>query len=85
MNENNEAKACCEERTNTTVCDRPFERIPTPLREIRITPLNYGFVVNIGCQSFAMEDRLMMIEKLNAYLENPAIAQENWLQRKVLP
>ena len=48
-------------------------------REISIIPLNHGFMVRIGCQSFAIESIDKLTSLLNRYLTNPAKTEESWL------
>lgn len=52
-------------------------------REITIKPLNYGFVVTVGCHSFAIETKEKLVEKLRQYYDNPA-KTEQWHQTKSL-
>jgi hypothetical protein len=53
--------------------------------DITIKPLTYGYQINIGCQSFAIEnvDRLLFL--LEAYLKDPETTVKNWLENKFLP
>lgn len=47
-------------------------------REVNIQPLNHGFVVRVGCQTFAFESAEKMMSHLNAYLKNPKKVEHLW-------
>jgi len=51
---------------------------------ITITPLNYGYIVTIGCQKFAVESSSKLIKELDKYLTNPNEVSKNWLKTKKL-
>jgi hypothetical protein len=48
------------------------------MREVAIRQLNYGYVVNVGCKSFAFETSEKLIENLIAYINNPDKVEEDW-------
>ncbi len=52
--------------------------------EIKIKPLNYGYIVNVGCQSFAIEDKNKLLKNLEAYLTNPSATEKKWRENKEL-
>lgn len=54
---------------------RTSERKP---REVTITPLDFGFIVKVGCQSVAVENVEKLVEKLSAYLKNPGNIEDMW-------
>lgn len=53
--------------------------------QITINPLNFGYLVNIGCNTFAIENVESLVSKLNSYLRNPEEVEGNWLENKILP
>lgn len=53
-------------------------RPENPMRRIEIQPQGYGFLVTVGCQSFAIETKERLIEKLTAYLFNPVETEKKW-------
>ena len=57
----------------------PTPRLP---RNINIRPLNYGFVVTVGCQEFAVEDSKKMLELIGKYYENPYEMEEKWMTKR---
>lgn len=56
-----------------------------PMHCVNIRPLNYGFIVEVGCQTFAIEKVEDLISRLSAYLTNPNEVTGNWLHEKKLP
>lgn len=47
-------------------------------RAINIEPLNYGFIVRVGCQSFAVEQADTVADKLKEYLNDPQATEKKW-------
>jgi len=59
----------------------PQPDYPKPLNTIRpitIEQLNHGYVVKVGCQTFAIESATHLISKLEAYITNPAKTEQKW-------
>lgn len=48
-------------------------------REITISPLDYGYIVKVGCQTFAIESDETLIENLAEYLRDPSKKERAWL------
>ena len=48
-------------------------------RAITIRPINYGYVVTIGCQKFAIESYTKLVSLLEKYLANPRVVELDWL------
>lgn len=61
--------------------EMPFD--PQP-REINIQPLNYGYVVRVGCQTLGIESKDTLIKNLVAYLENPGEYESKYMSSKKL-
>jgi hypothetical protein len=53
-------------------------RPPQHLRSINIEPLNRGYVVRVGCQSFAIGTKRLLIDKLTQYLSDPQGTEDKW-------
>ena len=49
-------------------------------REINIQPMNYGFVVIVGCQTFVFETAEKMLTNLTAYLADPDVMERAWMR-----
>lgn len=52
--------------------------IKQKIREIRIEQLAYGFIVRVGCKSFAIETKEQLIKKLTQYINNPEETEKLW-------
>ena len=48
------------------------------IRTINIEQLDYGYVVQVGCQRFAVETHKKVINALNEYMANPDETQRKW-------
>lgn len=59
----------------------PFEQ--TMMRNITIQALNHGYVVAVGCHSFAIEKASDLIAKLAEYINNPAETEKKWNEGKL--
>jgi len=77
-----------------TVCEQRNElrREPTPcvgedrlnkLRPINIEELNHGYVVRVGCHTFAIENKSQLIVQLSAYIQEPALTEKKWFDGKL--
>ena len=56
----------------------------TQAREINIRPLNHGYVVNIGCQTFAIESVDKLVSNLEKYLNSPIETEKEWFSGNLL-
>jgi len=54
-------------------------------RKITIQPLHHGYHVEVGCQSFAIEDPSRLTYLVGEYLKNPSGLERIWFENKVLP
>jgi hypothetical protein len=52
-------------------------------RQITITPQDYGYLVNVGCQTVCIETKEKLIEKLIAYINNPSETEQKYLAGKL--
>jgi hypothetical protein len=60
--------------SNHAVTPYPEQYNPIPEfpgRQITIEPLNKGYVVKVGCQTVAIENKDRLIDLLTRYLRNP--------------
>lgn len=74
----------------TDQCDRPMARegIAMPpttnvARSIIIEPVNYGFLVTVNCQRFAIESKEALLHRLGAYLNDPGKVELDWMTGKL--
>lgn len=61
----------------------PAPTRPNGIRIITITQLNHGYIVGVGCQSFAVESSSTLIAKLAEYLNNPNATEQKWNEGKL--
>lgn len=65
----------------------PTFETPTPsnrdIRNIQIDPLDRGFVVRVGCQTFAIEDKGVLIAKFIEYINNPIATEQKYKEGKL--
>ena len=52
-------------------------------RHIEIDQLNGGYIIRVGCHSFAFETNTKMLKHLTAYLLNPKETEEKWFKKKL--
>lgn len=75
-------------------CEPRAERNPTPqvlehssrpneIRQISIEGLNHGYIVRVGCHSFAIETKAQLIAQLSAYIQEPALTEKKWFNGKL--
>ena len=82
--------AMCADKSRVEVSVERLRNEPQPLttssqaREINIRPLHHGYVVNIGCQTFAIESIEKLIINLETYLKNPNETEKEWLSGNLL-
>ena len=70
---------CCAER------DEPQPlRKANQIRDFNVKQLNYGYIVKIGCHSFALESHEKLIEKLDEYLKDPDATEKKWYKGDLL-
>ncbi len=61
--------SCC----NSEKCDEVGK-----IREISIKQVNYGYIVNVGCHTFAIESVAKLSDMLNKYLLQPNVTEKLW-------
>jgi hypothetical protein len=71
---------------NITNNNAVLEPVPIrhEMRDITISPLNYGFIVKIGCSQFAIETKEKLVEKLSEYIMNPSEKENNWREKGLI-
>lgn len=54
-----------------------------PYREVFISPLNVGFVLKVGCQSIAVENKDDLVKYLTKYFDNPVQTEKDYYSREI--
>lgn len=83
-----EKRDCAPQDGRTEVCyEKITERRPetTELimghekaRELTIRQLEYGYMIKVECQTFAIEKLDVVIDMITNYLHNPSTMEEMW-------
>ena len=53
-------------------------------RNFSVSKLNYGYVVNVGCHSFAIEAKENLIKLLTEYISDPNAKEIQWWETKTI-
>lgn len=53
-------------------------------RTITISQPDFGFIVQVGCQTIAIESKEKLLKNLKAYLDDPAAFEKAWDKNKKL-
>jgi hypothetical protein len=59
------------------------EALPTPMvenkiKQINIEELNRGYIVRVGCHTFAISTKAELTTKLTEYINEPAKTEKKW-------
>lgn len=62
--------------------------VPTPIqankiRQINIEEVNRGFIVRVGCHTFAISTRAELTTKLTEYISEPDATEKKWYANKL--
>lgn len=49
-------------------------------RNLNIRALNSGFIVEVGCHTFAIESKESLIDKITQYITNPKATERKWFK-----
>lgn len=65
---------------NETQCEQPTAAInqPNKIRNILIKEVNRGFIVEVGCHTFAISTRAELTTKLTEYINEPDKTEKKW-------
>lgn len=84
---------CCRDARVERLDEQPVTNRPENLqgfvsryigREIRICPLNVGYMVQMDCHRFAFENLEKLMVYLDMYLKDPKGTEEKWFAGKLL-
>jgi hypothetical protein len=79
----------CNGSTIEVVCDnRTYESLEVSpigmIRDINIQQIDYGYIVQVGCQRIAIENIDKLIELLVRYIKEPNKVTEEYYSKKLL-
>ncbi len=67
--------------------DRPMVnetvRQENKIRQINIEEVNRGYIVRVGCHTFAISTKEEMIGKLVEYINEPSKTEEKWFKQEL--
>lgn len=69
------AKCSNEEETLTDPAPLIYEN---KIRPINIEEVNRGYIVRVGCHTFAISSKVELITKLTEYINEPAKTEKKW-------
>jgi hypothetical protein len=64
--------------------EEPRLRSKNKIRDVVIKQLDHGYIVKVGCQSFAIETPERITTALGDYLKDPSNTENNWFAGKFL-
>lgn len=72
-------------------CVNAAENVPTALgsngdnkiRRLVVTEISRGYVVEVGCQTFAIETKAQLISKLSEYIMEPEKTEQKWFKKEL--
>lgn len=53
------------------------------IKEIRIQQVDHGYIVNVGCQTFAVESIKRLVKNIEKYLESPDEIEKAWMSKSL--
>jgi hypothetical protein len=74
-------------RDNSSCCNSEVEPALTSqpkIRQINIKQLSLGYIVQVGCQEFAIETSEKLLVGLATYLKDPQGTEKAWFDGKFL-
>lgn len=57
---------------------RPTDPDENKIKHINIDQVSRGYIVTVGCQTFAIETSAQLISKLSEYINEPASTSKKW-------
>lgn len=56
---------------------------PDRIKEIRISQVDHGYIINVGCQTFAVESIKRLVKNIEKYLESPEEIEKAWMSKNL--
>jgi hypothetical protein len=77
---------CCDDRANRPISleNDTIAKYPSKARQITIEQMDFGYIVRVGCQTFAIESYGKVINNLIDYLKDPEATEANWYKTRTL-
>jgi hypothetical protein len=88
---NDECCRPCDDRPQQECCDgiegpRGLydQKMPSKARSITIEQMDFGYIVRVGCQTFAIESASKVVTNLIEYLQDPGKVEMEWNKTRTL-
>jgi hypothetical protein len=72
-----------EIRPEEPCCEKAPE-LPYKGYEVRVTTLDFGYLVNVGCKTFCFESTKKMVKYLEMYWKDPKGTETLWYSGKLM-
>lgn len=59
-------------------------RVENTIRTFMVRQLNFGYVVEVGCHSFAIETKEKLVKLVSDYINTPDETEKKWFETKQL-
>jgi len=69
---------------DTPTTEQGYESDIDKIRQIRIEEVDLGFIVGVGCQTFAITEKEDLIKYLTNYINKPKECENLWFKTKKL-
>ena len=53
------------------------------IRQINIEEVNRGYIVKVGCHTFAISTKEELLPKLEEYIKNPSETESKWFKNEL--
>ena len=53
------------------------------IRQINIEEVSRGYIVRVGCQTYAIENKAQLISKLSEYINEPEKTEQTWFKNEL--
>ena len=74
---------CCDDRPMTCGNDT-IAKYPSKARQITIEQMDFGYIVRVGCQTYAIETIEKIMINLGDYLKDPGKVEGEWYKTRTL-
>lgn len=71
-----------ERRTSIPDCSSSITK-SNKIREIVIRQVDRGYIVNVGCHTFAISSSEELISKISEYVNEPLKTEDKWFKGKL--
>lgn len=70
--------------TGEVMAPTPVPMNDNMIRSINVRQLNHGYIVEVGCQTLAIESSTKVVALLSEYIYNPLATEEKYREGKLI-